>query len=311
MTALATDGGLLYSAGNDQTIRLWSCSSCAAVGIVAQNITVPSSLSIESEAGVLLSASHLGAGQISVWTLPTLLAGAAHAASVRESLSRACVAPMVAALGALLPALRATVRGDRNPVASKPTATDEAAARSAASSATISSLDCVHTFPLGSNLVHSAVLAPGGLAALSASHTGEVMVWDLERLREQPDACWGPEHFGHSEALRGIALVGAAVCTIANDRMLRVARCPSKAAAPRTGGMNFWSGSFSDGAAGGMPDADSGETRPERVPGSPGITDVEDVLRGVEDASAELTSSDLPSPLAPMQQPHPDELTHE
>ena len=42
-------------------------------------------------------------------------------------------------------------------------------------------VECLHTFALADNRVHACAQAAGGVAAISASQTGEVQVWDLEK----------------------------------------------------------------------------------------------------------------------------------
>ena len=311
VTALAAAHGMLYSAGNDQTIRLWDCRSCAALGVLAQDVVVPSSLSVLRDGEYLLSASHAGAGQISLWKLPSLLV----AAGMREK----CLTPVFSALGeALAKVTGGTVQsggsgggggsgsghvvgagganGGSGGAAAASRAVDDAAARSNAGSAIAGSLECMHTWCLDNNMVCTAVLAPGshtgGLAALSASHTGEVMCWDLDRLREA--GSWELAHFGHREPLCGLAIVGDAICTVANDRMLRVSRCPPKegAATPAAGG-SLRGGSFFASGASATPGP--APARPQAFTPASASTShadsVEAMLRGVESAADELESS--------------------
>ena len=92
VTALAAANGTLYSAGNDGTIRMWDCRSCAALGVLASDVTVPCSLAVQAEGGLIVSASHDGGGAISVWRVPTLIASA-------SGLRERCLAPVASALG--------------------------------------------------------------------------------------------------------------------------------------------------------------------------------------------------------------------
>lgn len=300
VTALAAANGTLYSAGNDGTIRMWDCRSCAALGVLASDVTVPCSLAVQAEGGLIVSASHDGGGAISVWRVPTLIASA-------SGLRERCLAPVASALGkAMVNVMKGIGRrgGDGTGGSSQhggslfgagaggglksAAASEEAAARESASGGMGGgALECVHTFTLGgTDQVHTIVLAPGGVAALSASHTGGILCWDLERMRHTPrngqvDG-WEHEHFGHRQPIRGLAMLGDALVTAANDRMLHVARCPpvEVTEGETTPGDSLHGGRF-------------GATSAEwsQGGGRGGGEDIESVLRGIESAADELETA--------------------
>ena len=273
VTALAASNGLLCSTGNDMTIRLWDGHACVALALLASGVAgPPCSLSISSDARLLLSASHAGAGAISVWQLPTLLAAASSGGS-RDR----CLAPVVSAFLGGLARVSGNLKG-----------ADEGV-RHGGGGGDVSvggSLECLHTFALGSNQVHAGCLAAGGAAAISASHTGELQCWDVERPREVQ--AWTFKHLGHTEPIRALALVGDALVTASSDRSLRVARCSVAAGAAGSKEDQRWAtGPFAhphgmDGSA----EAATADAHGR----AEGDGSVEDFLRGVEDAADALAA---------------------
>jgi WD40 repeat protein len=270
VTALAAVTGLLYSAGNDLTIRLWDTRTRVALAVLASNVAPPpTSLCVPADTELLLSTQSAGAGAISLWQLPPLLSGGSGGKSV---LREWCIAPVISAVAGL-----SASRG-------------AAAAKAAARADTVGggdALDCKHTFPLGANQVHSITAAAGGAAAISASLTGEVQVWDLERLRETKELSFSA--LGHRESIRAVALIGDALVTAASDRTLRVARCPRKDghhpssdARPLSPRGDYTRGGAFDLRAGAHGElSEAGGTAAE----------VEAMLRGLEDATNELSNS--------------------
>ena len=250
VTALAAGNGLLYSAGNDFTIRSWDATLCVALGQIASGVSPITGLSVLGGAhdDLLLSVSNAGAGCISVWRLPATLS---HAKGLRSW----CTSPLLQAF------LGGTAGG------------------SDAKSSDVSALECLHSFCTDQNQVNCAQLAVGAIAALSCSLSGEVQVWDLAKLRLTSDHSF--RTFGHDQALCAMVLVGDAVVTASNDRTLRVTRClaPS-ASSPRGvhGNGDQLSGleSTADGVQGGMHAA------------AAATGDAEAVLKGVEEAAEAL-----------------------
>ena len=306
VTALAANNGLLCSAGNDMTLRLWDGRAGVALALLASGVEPPVSLSLLSEYSLLLSASNAGAGAISVWRLPSLFAAASSSGGVREL----CIAPVVSAmLGGVARATsllnggaNAALRGDSRHGGGGGGGTD------AMPSLGGGSMECLHTFALGTNRVHAVCLAPGGLAALSASHTGELQCWGWTALLEAPCEVqqWTYKHLGHTEPIRALTLVGDTVVTASSDRTLRVARCAGNGGGER--GRQRRSSIFGGiGGLGGLAPAGSPSPSPEAARrGSVGAgafatgsakTDadaerrqsVEDMLRGVEDAADALS----------------------
>lgn len=273
--ALAASAGLLYSAGRDMTIRLWDCRLCVALAVLATGVDAPIFLSASGEARLLLATSHSAAGAISLWRLPTLLTAAGG--SRRDS----CLAPVVSAV----------LSGVARASGGLAKAADERGGSwwrggggesDAAASAGGGGLECLHCFALASNQVQAACLTPDGLACLSASLTGEMQVWDLERPREVRAGAWTFKHLGFTEPVRALASVGDAVVAASGDRTLRVARLPHEASAVELPPESAWA-TFA---------ARRGETSEGRPPklatGGGGEREVEDVLRGVEDAAQAL-----------------------
>lgn len=217
VTALACSGQTLYSAGTDMTVRLWDAAQGIQLAVVAQDVDPPSCISVlaDSTRDVLM-AGFSAAGFVSMWRTPMLFAST-------SGLREWCISPlMAAAVGTC------GIWNKRRVTA----AAAAAAARSEDSSSIRgegirTALECHHTFPLGLNRVHTAILLPGGLAAISASHTGEVQCWDTANLCEVASWQYGPL-FGHEQPVTALAMIGdSIIVTASDDRTLRVARCPT------------------------------------------------------------------------------------
>ena len=294
VTALAANDGLLCSAGNDMTVRLWDSRACVALALLATDVEPPCALALCSEVRLLLSASYAGAGALSVWRLPTLLAAAGK--GKRDH----CLAPVVSAVVGGLARVSGSLAGAGSD-GSRHGGSLRGGARwlggggeeTASAGGVGGACECVHTLPLASNQIHAVCVAPGGLAALSASHTGELQCWslDMEAERFQEEKAWGFAHVGHSEPIRALALVGDALVTCSGDRSLRVARCPPAATGggtngqPRGGSWSFGLGGLDAATA----DATASGEAPERpTDRAEAERSVEEVLQGVEDAAEEL-----------------------
>ena len=195
VTAVAASDTLLYSSANDMSIRMWDASSGRAIATLGHNVEPCGTLSVAGD--WILSTAQAGGRGISLWKHSLLQARA------REW----CAVPAICEQ--LLGGGKA---GDGAP-------------------AKRSELRCVHTFVETGNAIHAAVLAGGEHAALSASQTGEVQVWDLQRLRRA--ASHTHAHFGHESPLVAVALIGDAICTAGRDLTIRVVRAPTKKAEPR------------------------------------------------------------------------------
>lgn len=189
VTAIAHSEGLIYSASNDLTVRLWDVASGQVIATLAQDIEPPSSLSVVD--AKILSASHAGGGCLALWQYSFLQAAAQEWCSI------------LPLLGALF------VRA--------PQALDHAA------EPRTSQMDCVHTSVQSENRIHCAVHA-GADVALSASLTGQIQVWDLQSFNKVGE--WHYEHFGHESPLSAIALLSDLVFTASMDGTLRLTRCP-------------------------------------------------------------------------------------
>ena len=141
----------------------------------------------------------------------------------------------------------------------------------------VPAIDCMHSFVTAGNRVHTAIQATGGAAVLSASHTGELQVWDVPRQRLAAELSVAA--LGHSAPLSAIAFAGDALCT-ASGLELHVTRCPEVASRPASHNTN------ADATASYYYD------RAEEAPSS-NIDAVEAMLRGVEEAADELTGPSL------------------
>ena len=241
VTALESRKGHVYSAGNDLCIRMYDGHSGAMLRVLAEGLSPATSLSFIPDRRQLVSTCHDGAGAISVWRLPVLFVS--HAVTRGWCLS-------------LGPVLRQHFGSAHDAATTEPALDTKQAA-----------LDCLHTFALAGNQVHTTVQATGGFAAVSASHTGELQVWDLERWRLAGE--WTSAHLGHVAPISSLALSGDAVCS-ASDRELHVTRCPP--ARPGASPDLYNGSSILDGD----------------VLGTRTAASVEAMLRGVEEASDEL-----------------------
>lgn len=255
VTALACSGQSLYSAGTDMTVRLWDAAAGVHLAVLAQDVDPPSSLSVAPDGiRTVLMAGVAGAGFISIWRTPMIFAGAS---GLREwCLSPIMVAAAVANCGGTRQQQKR--RGDANADSAKGGRAE---------------LECEHSFPLDRNRVHTAVLLPGGGAILSASHTGEVQMWDAVGRREI--ASWPYQRlFGHEEPVAALAVLGdSIVVTASDDRTLRVARCPTLDEFNR------------EVEAGG---GEAQTALPPAARGAPPSSSIADVLSGIEQAASEL-----------------------
>ena len=164
--------------------------------------------------------------------------------------------------------------------------------------------ECLHTFPLGSNQVHSASLAPGGLAAISASHTGELQCWCVDVASPSEVQSWTYKHLGHTEPIRALAMLGDIIVTASSDRTLRVARCAETAHGGEHGRQrrgSLFGGLGGLAGLGGSPNGSPAGARRGSVQADAGAAQaaaqakadadrrsVEEMLRGVEDAADAL-----------------------
>ena len=193
-------GACVISSANDLSVRLWDAETGGALATLVEGVEAASSLCYAD--GVLLLCGHCaGAGSISLWERPS--AGKLMQRA-RQRARDWCVAPPLSAV-----------------LADGSKAFKAAAAARAAEAARKRDLTCVHTFATGENSVHTAVLACAGAAALSASHSGEVQVWDLRARRlssQQTTEVWH-----HERPLTALALLESdgVVCSASSDGMLR------------------------------------------------------------------------------------------
>ena len=194
VTALAVSNGLVYSAANDMTIRVWDELDGRPLAVLVDDVEPPTSLSVAG-ADVLTATSTSG-GCMAMWH---------YSRAVMATRDWCSIPPLVVGvLRAALPSVVGRSRGD-------------------AAEAVTFGLECVHSYVQAEDPVHRAVHATGG-AALSASLSGQVQVWDLttrQLVRE-----WSASHFGHELPLVALAMVGELICTASSDGTLRVARCP-------------------------------------------------------------------------------------
>ena len=224
VTALAVCDNLLYSSANDLTVRLWDASTLRQLAVLAEGTPPFGSLSVAGD--VILATAHAGGGCVSVWrfsqmavkarewcALPPLLAGLADRLSLASLSGRAA-----------------------SPGPDGGAADGGAAAQSVAVSR---DLDCVHSFVENGNLFRCVVHAGAGSgAALSASTSGEVQVWDVARQRKAAE--WQFDHFGHDAPVTALAVCGDRVITASSDLTLRIARCaPPDAAFRRKGAVQI------------------------------------------------------------------------
>ena len=98
-------------------------------------------------------------------------------------------------------------------------------------------------------------------------------VWDLQGSRKAGE--WRFNQFGHEAPLTGIGLCGESICTASTDGTLRVTRCPV----------------FNDEAEGLDESQQDGEAADAGVPPGGSAQLPEDILRGVDDAAAQLQQS--------------------
>ena len=229
VTALAARDGLVYSAANDMSVRLWDQMSGQLIAHLAQDIEPPSSMAALGSS--VLTASHASGGSLALWRYSLVQARA------REW----CALP---------PMLRgALALGD-----------------SSGAHSSNSELRCVHTFVEAPSRIHVVALHPVAAAALSASLTGEVAVWDTQSRSKAGE--WRHDRFGHEAPLSAVALLPGVVCTASLDGVLRAAHCPVPTAAQRReeAGSAFL---FGDDAP-------------------PFGSSAEEILRGVDAAAEEL-----------------------
>lgn len=248
VTALAAADGWLYSIGNDFCIRMWDIQTGGHWRTLAEGVSPASSLAVAAGGQLLLSASHEGAGAISMWRFMSSVRSAERGRAW-------CLAPLAALAG-----LGANAAG----------LTETA----------LQGLECVHSFALAGDMVHVAALLPGECAALSASHTGEIKVWDL--VRKRLTAEYDAAHFGHATALSALALVGRAVCSACSSQSgFRVTHCSGE---PRTSGADCGA----EANEGVRQAIDATGASGDAVAAGLHERDVEAVLRGVEEAADEL-----------------------
>ena len=204
VTAVACAQQQLYVASTDRCIRLFSSRNGSLITMLEEDVSPPSSISVNLARRQLVTCSNEGAGAVSVWRTPILMMRTSG--SKRSWLRQWCGLSQI------------------------PSTAVDAGAGSADGTR---QLECLHTFVVGS-AVHTALLATGGSCALTANQEGDLHVLDLERKRIAVG--WTFSLFGHTGPLRALALSGDATCTAsATGCELHVSRCPPNAPASAIG----------------------------------------------------------------------------
>jgi WD40 repeat protein len=201
VTAVACAQQQLYVASTDRCIRLFSSRNGSLITMLEEDVSPPSSISLNLDRRQLVTCSNEGAGAVSVWRTPILMMRTSG--SKRSWLRQWCglgVSQILAST--VVDAGTGSADGTRQ-------------------------LECLHTFVAGS-AVHTALLVTGGSCALTANQEGDLHVLDLERKRIAVG--WTFSLFGHTGPLRALALSGDATCTAsATGCELHVSRCPPNA----------------------------------------------------------------------------------